>query len=741
MDQIKEPSLLQQPARDLWKLEDQLGIVLQGDCYRAERYEGKDDAVLWLSRKSLSQEQQAQFTAHVERLKSVRNWGEIECGVDAEQHGFVAIKHGATKSIQFDAPGMIAARNRFLMCVTLISQMHDAGITCGNITPGSFAVDSFDVVQFIGFMGGYAEKMISTIPLEIKPFLCADEQRGAAPSARADVYALAVIGLGLFGAQFPPAMISAQQMDNYVEQLSPTAPPWALSVLSTIIREPKQRLCANASELLRAISAQDAQYITDLKREMAHRRADRDEDQPLSIEEIRQIYATSEHLRRSSISAILHSNVFKAAAFGVFGFTVLTVVVAYMSPLQNMLPAWVRPRANIGDVVATATEVKDALATLKRLGDVEGQPGAEESLPRNVTIEPGSVILTNLERGEFSPEERSTLYGLYGELDTQSKTRIATTTVKVGSDIEREFREMLIKQLQRSALIERPALEKLSTDALFLAVESRLSKEAVQVWGRLDAVSNDELLWLLKVHARKRAPVSSALANAIVSRRIAAREKAVFFKVAADAGEGSGAPYEVLFRGGTDGVTASDVQVLSDWSDPLAARALYAVLLSTADPEISARAMAQLVSKSGVTGFVSASLDVLYSGENYSTAQAGKLIGALGLADEIDEDFLNQGFESLRGSPMQGPVLEVVLPKGSPRVVEAALRVFGKDIHPAVFTALLDRPEPEIRRAAIPFLKEVRIASLRTRIRERYEAETDPEVRRVFEAELYSYPQ
>jgi hypothetical protein len=63
--------------------------------------------------------------------------------------------------------------------------------------------------------------------------------------------------------------------------------------------------------------------------------------------------------------------------------------------------------------------------------------------------------------------------------------------------------------------------------------------------------------------------------------------------------------------------------------------------------------------------------------------------------------------------------------------------VYGESIHPETLLPLLSRPEPRMRKAAIPFLKGVRIASSKALIQERYAAEQDPEVRKVYQTELF----
>lgn len=761
MAQTHEQNLLPHPVEDVWATDSKLGAVVQGDCYHAESVKGREDVVLWLSREALNEEQQAGFMEHLERLMSVRDWGGVDGGIDAAQRGFVVLNDSSTQPIDFDDPGNIAKRNRFLMCVVLVSQIHEAGFACGNLTPGSFVVDSFGKVQLVGFMGGYEQRESSTIPRDIWPFLRARGDGAGLPSATADVYSLAVMGLALFGVKFPPASIDLKHVDEYLQELDSDAPSWVFSVLATIIKEPQKQFCANSSDMLRAISAKDTDYLEALSKAIAEQRVEAEDEEPLAIDEIRELFVTAEQLRKRRIDQLLQSKVLRCAIFCLIAILVLKVIALQAPSLRGIVPILMTPGDKHGQRNPSVDEVKDALASLKvnagpSVNRVEhsatvkednrqepaNPPGnaatnIEVAAPKKIFIAGDNMVLKYLELGQLSKEDRTTLFNLYGECDDESKSRIATTVAKVGGESEAQFRSILIKQLQRSALMEKEALDTFTTDALFLAAEGRLSRDAAAVWGRLDALSDDELWWLLRVHSRKRSPIFSELSKLIIKRRLIASPKDLFFAVAAAAEENSGAPYEALFRGGTEGVTTGDVQLLSIWTDPLAVRSLFAVLLSTSDPEISARAIAAILTKPAVDGVVRATIEELARAEGYEPGKVGKLIGALGFGDGVSEETIAAGFESVKGHPAQQSVLEVILHRGSPRVVEAGLRIFGKDMHPDMLIHLLDRPEASIRRAVIPFLKEAKLASSKARIREKYELEQDPEVRRLFEVEIY----
>ncbi len=767
MQHIPDENIPQHPVNDVWAINRRLGSVVQADCYQAERLEDKEDVLLWFSRNALGEREQEQFLEHLKCLMSVQDWGEVEFGVDATNRAYVALNCSSTRAIDFDAPGTITMRNRFLMCAMHIAQIHDAGFACGNITPGCFVVDSFGAVRMIGFMGGYDDRVSATVSSDIRPFSIINKDAAGVPSAIADVYSLAVMGLALFGAKFPPEPIDLRRLDAYLERVNSDAPPWVLSVLAMIVREPQKRFCADARAFLSAISVTDREYLAALVNNTDEQLIDAAREKPLSIDEIRDICMTTKQIRMRRVNTFVRSRMAGWIICGLILSAALLVVILQASNLRGLIPNRIAAGSINEDSDPTLQDVKSALALLKGGGDSIGVSANNEvgsgavinnnqmvepmamrgasvrgvvSIAKKISIEADSIIFEQFASGKISSEERTILFGLYAECDDESKSRLAGLVAKIGSELEREFRNLLMTHLHPSVITDRESANKLSTDALFLAAEGRLSKRAAEVWGRLDLVSNDELWWLLKLHAMKRSPVFSVLSREVLRRHITTPENEIFFSVAAVADAHSGAPYDVLFRAGTGIATksrsASDVQLLITWADPLAATALFAVLMSQPDPEIIASAISGIPSKSGVISLVVDVIDILISSEGYEPARVGKFIGALGLADSICEETLVQGLATLNGNKAQRLVVPLVLEKGTPKVVKAALRAFGRDIHPDMLIHLLNRPEAGVRKTVIPFLKEVSIASSKARIRERYDAELDPEVRRVFEVEL-----
>jgi hypothetical protein len=762
MAKTLEQNILPQPVREIWELDWKVGSVLHGDCHRATGVQDKDDVMLWVSRRSVSPEQQEDFFGHVERILPVRDWGEVDYGVDAEGHAFVVLGHASTKSIDFDAPGAVALRNRFLTCVAIIAQLHEAGVSCGNITPGSFVVDSLGKVSFIGLLGGYAEEITSTVPLDIRPCMLSGPASTGVPSVAADVYALAVMGLSLFGSQFPPTAIEVKHIDEYTEKVRKDAPPWVLSVLATIVRESNRTLCRDAGDMLRLIATKDAEYLASIRENSGKDSAQSEDEKPLSLEEIKELFITPEQLRKRRIDSVLGSRLLRQALLGCLVVAVGIFVAAEGLGLASLLPARHISHKGGRSGGETVSEVAGALAMLRDVelakggspgaaatnakgtlisadsapvGAVEG--GAELELPKKISIEQDNVVLAHIADGTISAQDRDAVLALYPEVDDRSKVLLATAFAKVGGDTERIFRAYLEKQLQRNALLGKSAPAALSTDALFLATEPRLALDQVRLWGRGDRLSNDELWWLAANHSKKRSPVFPFLAEVILDRGLVEWPKSVFLKVVLQTDDARAVPYESLFRGAREGITLADANVLMAWNDPSSIQALLAVMASGVGPEIADSVFIGLVHKPGLDEVIRAVLQSLSAGEGESVAQFAQLVGCLGLVESSPPGIIERKLEDLRAHPAREEVVTTLLEKGSAEVIDALLRAYGRNIHPDTLIPLLDRPEAGIRRSVIPFLKEVRIASSKARIKERYDLEEDVGVRSVFEAELY----
>jgi hypothetical protein len=763
MEQLKDRDSPEQLVKDTWNLDWKFGSVLQGDCYRAIKKSDKGKVLLWLTHEAISAEHEPLFFEHVERLLSVRDWGEIDFGLDAERLGYVELRESNVKNIDFDGPDTTAIRNRFLMCLILVAKIHEAKAACGNLTRASFVLNSQGVVEFTGFLGGYNFEVTPAVPLDIRHFLNINDGIQGAPSTKADVYSLALIGLTLFGAQFPPGSIDLGQIGQYLERLKPDAPQWVSQVLAAVVSDPKRTPCIDACELIRMIERKDSEYLSSLNQSSAKQSDQSIDERAYSLDELRALLVTRDELRKKRIQFVVQSKPIRIVCIGLLICLLLILLAGKFPSVRQAIPDWVGTRLVSGSGASKISEATGAVNLLKGIRRLDGSSinssgakkvGAEandrakasssgdtlvavDNPQSKIHIEPDSVLLAHIVQGDLTAEERSSILDLYGELDDESKVRLALAHLTAGGESERVFRELLEKQAPQGLLTGKGAPERLSTDALFLVVESRISSAAINSWSRSDQLSEQELWWLAQVLAKKRSTLFPFVARLIMDRGLVEFPKSIFLKIVIAAEPGSGAPYEALFNLSKQPATSGEINTLLNWDDPAASQALFVVLLSSVEPEVVKGSMTALLNKPGVSDLAHSIIQtVLNAGEKSELALAS-LVGSLGMVEAVGRDRLLEGMRALSGDAAKDSVLSLLLEKGSPDLIGAVLEVFGSEIHPDRLIQLLERDEPSIRKAVVPFLKGVTIASSKARIRDYYEAEKDPDVRRVFESELY----
>ncbi|MFN4895188.1 MAG: hypothetical protein ACK5HO_05325 [Pseudomonadota bacterium] len=768
MNDAGQQKLLEQSAEDLWVAESRLGAVLHADSYLAHGVEDRDDLILWLSRDSLKTEEQEMFLGHAEGLVSVCEIDEIEYGVESQGRGFVVIRNGSTQGVLAGALSPITARNRFLMCLAIVSRIHDSGVACGNISDSSFSVDSFAVVRFVGLLGGYRDPQPTMISPELLRFIKPGDATPGEPSTAADVYALAVLGLMLFGVSIPLGAVDPARIDEYLKSVPAGAPSWVVSVLGVLVREPERGFCSDASAVIHAIAGRDAEWLEGLKQDDPTKLQGSRDEKALTLFEIQKLLGLQKGSDGRNKDIARQKRFILAAVAG------FIACVAGLLSIDKAGQLGYLPRGKWGFEAANEETAMPLSAVMRSLGRLRGggvhslgsHPGgagtalethAKKSGAVTEGLQQGGVesgeavgslaevnmahdeeLLSHISEGSVAPDEHPLVFELYDKLNQQSKALIAKAYVKSGGESERLFKDFLQKRSQRSALVGQSHPNEISTDAWFLASELRLTRQVAQEWGRAGALSPDELWWLAEILAKKRAPLFGYIAQEMVKRGIVPEPRAIFLGVAAEANETSGVPYEVLFRLTRDEPNLADVGVFTSWSGAESSRALFGVVLSSSQPEVIQGALSSLVDKPGTSELVRSVLEFLNAREDSQAVTLAPLIGALGLLGTTTEAVLENGLENLRTYPDKAEILTILLNNGSTELALEVLRVFGSEIHPGSIIPLLSRSEPRIKRAVIPLLSDVRVASLKASIREYYEAESDPELRRLFEQHLFT---
>lgn len=243
---------------DEYSLDWKFGENSVADGYRAYDKVAKRHCTLWITRDHLEETNEQKFYEHINSLAG----GAVEkisrYGCDATGIGYVALPFLAVKRLDYDAPEASVKAHRFLQAILRIEAFHLQGITCGNLCSDSFMLDSDEQVHFVGYPGGEDATKHSDLPLKYQKFIPPEMVDGTETSQAADVYALAVIGLSLFGVTFPDAPISAAIGAECVKSIDPNTPSWLrASLLVTLSSAPQERY-QSVSKLLAAIAVQIA---------------------------------------------------------------------------------------------------------------------------------------------------------------------------------------------------------------------------------------------------------------------------------------------------------------------------------------------------------------------------------------------------------------------------------------------------------------------------------------------------
>jgi|GEM_PF-2959080 len=749
MTQGRKIDTLDQAARQIWPLSWVSGSVIQGDCYQSQDPDGQSDMLVWLSRDSLSGEEQVIFDDHARKLLKLAPKSDVDFGVDSENRAFFAIAGVSGKRINYDSPSLVALRNRYLRCLFIVGNFHREGQTCGNLSPSSFSVSPDGKPEFVGYLGGFERSTVPERTEEIRRFVRPSDRHPGKPSAAADVYALAVIGLEIFGVNFGSGEIDLEDFDRYLDQIPDNAPPWVFSVLATIARDPNHTLCRDVRELLKSLEVGEGAYLRELRQTKRGAPLGGGDDQPLTFQQLREEFATRAELLRRRIDQIAESKFLKIGLSLVAAVMMIPFVTTHFLSPNSRAPESETTGDNESKQIVDNRD--DAAKTLWNI--VNQAKRAKEELIRSGVSATGALknsvntMLSIASQGDplleyiskLSPdsEDGKKVIEAYMSADEESRATLSGAIIDAGGRWNHWYKGYLISSIERTGFTGREFLDSLGTDALFLAAETRMSSRSGEIWARQSKISNDQLWWLLQFHAKKRTPLIPFLASEARQRNLLEWPKGVFLEAMMNAEEGSFPPYEPLYRAAKGGLLVSDVNAIAAWNDPLAIRSLYAVSLSTRDTALLNRAVTGLVLQPVFDQSPRPVLEWLRNSQEIELWRYARIIGGLGLNSAEADPFLMEGLRDLKDEASFGAIVTALIDNGSALAVQALLRVYGGDVHPDRLIKLLGHPDRNVRKDVIPFLKQVRITSSKEKIRDMYEREKDPDIRRRYESEIF----
>jgi hypothetical protein len=101
-------------------------------------------------------------------------------------------------------------------------------------------------------------------------------------------------------------------------------------------------------------------------------------------------------------------------------------------------------------------------------------------------------------------------------------------------------------------------------------------------------------------------------------------------------------------------------------------------------------------------------------------------------------EVLKGGLGTLRDEPLRTQIAKQILTKGESAVIIPLLSIHGAALHPNILLPLMEHKDPDVRMAALPFLKGLPLASSRATLERLYAKEQDLRVKAAYEREVFS---
>jgi hypothetical protein len=757
---------------ELWSLDWKLTSVAQGDSYKVVDPTTRKNLLVWTTRMPLKDEQRKAFEQHVAKLATFQTLPVISHNVDREGIGYAALQINGCTPLDSIKSTPLEARYRFITCVTRIASLHKLGVVLDNISLGSFALNSEHEVEFIGILGGFSMPSPDAVPIEVRTYLPPSSSHGSVSGAKADVYALAVVGLRLFGAQFPPSGVNPDDMELYLARVQEGAPRWVSQVLGSIVKQPGASALRDADDLLAALAEHERRYPVvelDLTSQREGHRAGPAVHR-LSVQEI--VRRDSLPSRRSQFSSVKRLVYRGAGPVLVLGLLLGVAMKADLIPigklssllpwLVEMVPTSSQARVHVAQPEASSQHGKslsfeDVVANFESLS-ADGNHGSlwqvvfdkltaegyqNTAITTAAVVRSGAVLvrqpamLAALVHPDISTDERLNRLGAYDEVAPEIAGRIAAAFAldePGGRDV---FRKFLLQSVGR--LVESSGSNKLddrSTSALIIASDLRNELDAARTVEVLKELSPADYWWLISFHAQKRSDKLKSIIEGLLSRDICQYPRKVFLQIAREAEVSPDTPYDALVASAQRDPSSREVALFSEWLAPQSEQALYAVLLTATDQTVIRATLDALRSKPQLDELVVEVVTLVRSTGDARLLEYAPFMGALGLRGMLDAGSVIQGLRSVQNMPNVSLLAQKIFERGDPKIITLALPLYGQLVNPSLLLPLLRNADPEIRIRVLPLLKNLPLASSRAELSELYVAEKDPRVRSAYEREV-----
>ncbi len=675
---------------------------------------------------------------------------------------------------------------RYMAVIRCVAKLHERQLFCGDICVTSFLFDRFGSIKIFAGWGGLGQpaQAGSEVADDWMECLAPEQRKNSEPNGTIDVFALGVIGYRLFVGRYPQFDDSGNLIDK-ARALNTSAPEWIDDVLERALSFSETARFQTAAELVQAIAQWkesaaarevlpvkiEAHFSVTPSRVPSGAVAIELQALPGSVVDQERPPAHSKRtagmlLKGSLVSFLIALGLwmgFKGTSFlpGKEKVSALDMRPGDIS--EGLLKA--KPGENIGEYIEqlatsgdplahdmlvrmfkesksdeTALKVWDGLLSrarrsgLIRTSDHVRVWGKTES----VTAQRGAKLapLLRLLDPALPIEARIELLESAKAIDSRFTSGLAAALALDLKQVN-SFRPIFLASVSAAMAVDSESLRQRSVGTLMLATPEVSTLYAEDVLADPNLVPDGDLLWLLSELTQRQFPGVKRVSAQVLARKLVPEVGVIYLEILSrkatiPARVQSSLVGCALEKNGK----AADVVSFAAWYDTDAEKALWALVLSTQDSEVGARAFDALAAKPLLAPGISALYDYVRSTYYADRALVGRVVAALALESALPDSIFSRAFEGLDVLPKSRDLVRVVLKGPSSRAVREVIKRYGTHVERTQLLDLIGQSDPLVRAAAVEALSSANDVAILKILADAYAGEKDPAVRAVYEMHI-----
>ena len=738
---------LEQPVSNEWKLDWIVAETPSSILYRLAG--GRGAGCVSVTRIDVAEPYVERFLSSVEAQSDLG--APIETfGIDEDGKGYIHWGFESAKQLLFDSPDGAVIRARFLKVLLAIEALQEKIDFHGALTLASFIVDENQDVRLFDLCRVEELQKESDVSGMLARYFMPDGEGVHTASVR-DVYALAIIGLELYGASFTDTVLDDNALDEGLRTLSQETPRWVESVLVPIVRDFKNPKYHTVSALISAIAIDERTYT-----------GNGDEKSDVSLEELASLMR-----RGGKKKTRFDVHTFVTSRKGIaFSLTFLVVMLSCLGLLRidtgflaTSFSASTSSRPDSPKVNATAPppDFSEARVFLmlddkEVLGNSNKLERAWDSLVENRrSAGDTSDVLEHLTRhiksvGFDETDHAAFLMRLLDPSISNSDKADNLERYVAGNEIDmEELVVSLAHQAETELEVYRGVLEaelknrgvsiegkELSTEAILLLINTRGTLSSGVVAQYVSALSLRDVWHVLSYHATKRSKSLRDIVQAVLVRDDIGIYQRFYLEPLGQSSLDGTLPTRALLHGITEGVTENDIEQFLQWHGEGSEELLLASL-NAASPKMAFLAFSGLASRPIEDSFLRAMIQLAEQVDLRQEPEFAPLLILAGLGGklpEVEQQQLIRRAADVLTTDSQ--IITAMFASHREALVQRVLSELGESLHPSILVVMLDADSSDIRRNALLLLQNVRVQSIRQAVLKKYFDEKDESVRALY---------